>query len=101
MITVELQVHDEKWFEEIVEFLWSEIVMRQPRFTTIERNTGSRLNLLELRSLVLQLGHAHADQTTGFEDPSYLLDQSTDLGQSRVMYDLNRQDSSEENISKR
>jgi hypothetical protein len=51
MITVEVQVHGEKLFEEIVEFLWSEIVMRQLSFTTIERNIGSWLNLLEWCSL--------------------------------------------------
>jgi hypothetical protein len=29
MITIEMQIHDEKRFEEITEFLGSEIVMRQ------------------------------------------------------------------------
>jgi hypothetical protein len=55
----------------------------------------------ELRSLVLQLRHEHKEQTVGFEDPSYLVDQSTDLSQPREMNYLNRQDGIEETITKR
>ena len=49
LITVEEQVHGEQLFEEIVEFLWSEIVMRQPRFTTIEDVPSSSTAKIEDR----------------------------------------------------
>jgi hypothetical protein len=66
--------------------------MRQPRFTTIQWNTGPRFILLELRSLVLQLRHGHKEQVVGFKDPGYLIDQSTDLSLPRMMNNLDRQD---------
>jgi len=77
MITIKMQIHDEKRFEEITEFLGSEIVMRQSRFATIKGNRGSWLNLLKLCPLVLQLGHSHKEQTARFEDTSHLIDQIT------------------------
>ena len=88
MITVEMQVQDETLFEEIVEFLWGEVVMRQPCFTTIQWNKGSWFNLLELRPLVLQLRNGHKEQTVGFEDPNYVIGQRTDLSQPGVMNNL-------------
>lgn len=66
--------------------------MRQPRFTTIQWNIGSRFILLELRSLVLQLRHGHKEQAVGFKDPGYLIDKSTDLSLPRMMNNLDRQD---------
>ena len=100
MIAIEMDIQDGKGFEQIAEFLRCEIVMRQARLDPIKWNVRSWLNLLELCSLVLQLGHSHKKQATSFEDTSHLIDQSSNLSQLGMMDYLDRYDRIEKSIIK-
>ncbi len=76
---VKVQVGDRKALEQVVQFFWREIVMRQSRLAPIEGNIGSWLDLLETAALILEPGHRDIDQPTRLEDPSDLFNKRADM----------------------
>ena len=73
--------------------LMRKIVMSKPSSIPSKWNVGAWLDLLELCSLVLQLGNGHKKEAVGFEDTGHLIHQSSDLSHASMIDHLDERGS--------